>query len=947
MYDDVDEEGNNEWDDVPDRRDDGMDVEEGHRNYESAVVLHEDKKYYPDANEIYPDAETLVMDEDTQPLSEPIIKPIKTKSFSVLEKDVPSTSYSTEYLAALMDNPMLIRNLAVVGNLHHGKTTFLDMLIESTHDKAWDPAVHVRYTDTRIDEQARGMSIKSTPVSLVLPSISGKSYLVNIIDTPGHTDFIGEVTAALRAADAAVLIVDAVEGVMLQTEIQIDAIARSGLPVIVVINKVDRLIIELKIPPADAYYKLVNVLHEVNSKLASAGSQFRASPIKGNVVFASAAHGWCFNLESFAQLYASTHGVNMDTKAFGQRLWGDSYFNASTRRFSKKGNQDGSSSRRSFVEFCLEPIYKLYSAVVGEELDDLRKTLKSLKITLSQEQLYAKSTVLLKLVMRQFFGSTSGFVNSAVDHAPSPIDGAALKVSASYTGDTSSAVARSMLKCDPNGPLMVNIVKLYSTPDAEGFIAFGRVMSGTLRASSAVRVLGESYTVDDEEDMSTAEVTSVSVGEGRYRIHVTRVPAGNWVMVEGIDSTIIKTATVTDLNAEDTAIFAPLQHGTTATVKLAVEPLNPSELPKMLEGLRKISKSYPMVSTKVEESGEHIIIGMGEMGLDCVMHDLRRMYSEVEVKVADPVVAFAETVVETSSLKCFAETPNKKNKLTMIAEPLDKGLAEDIESGGIDLSWEKKKVTHFFQNKYDWDILAARSVWAFGPDGVGPNVLLDDTLPGEVDKKLLGSVRESIVQGFSWGCREGPLCEEPIRNVKFKILDASIADMPIARGGGQIIPTARRVAYSAFLMASPRLMEPMYRVEVQAPADAVAAVYNIIQRRRGHVIQDVPKPGSPFFIVKGFIPAIDSFGFETDVRVHSQGLAFVQKVFDHWAIVPGDPLDKSITLRPLEPSPPPHLARDFMVKTRRRKGLSEDVSISKFFDDPMLLELAKADAGFL
>ena len=102
----------------------------------------------------------------------------------------------------------------------------------------------------------------------------------------------------------------------------------------------------------------------------------------------------------------------------------------------------------------------------------------------------------------------------------------------------------------------------------------------------------------------------------------------------------------------------------------------------------------------------------------------------------------------------------------------------------------------------------------------------------QVDKSLLGSVKDSIVQGFQWGTREGPLCDEPIRNVKFKILDAVIANEPIHRGGGQIIPTARRVAYSAFLMATPRLMEPYYYVEVQAPADCVSAVYTVLARRR-------------------------------------------------------------------------------------------------------------------
>lgn len=138
----------------------------------------------------------------------------------------------------------------------------------------------------------------------------------------------------------------------------------------------------------------------------------------------------------------------------------------------------------------------------------------------------------------------------------------------------------------------------------------------------------------------------------------------------------------------------------------------------------------------------------------------------------------------------------------MIAEPLEKGLAEDIENEVVQITWNRKKLGEFFQTKYDWDLLAARSIWAFGPDATGPNILVDDTLPSEVDKALLGSVKDSIVQGFQWGTREGPLCDELIRNVKFKILDAVVAQEPLHRGGGQIIPTARRVVYSAFLMVS-------------------------------------------------------------------------------------------------------------------------------------------------
>lgn len=137
----------------------------------------------------------------------------------------------------------------------------------------------------------------------------------------------------------------------------------------------------------------------------------------------------------------------------------------------------------------------------------------------------------------------------------------------------------------------------------------------------------------------------------------------------------------------------------------------------------------------------------------------------------------------------------------MISEPLEKGLAEDIENEVVNISWNRKQLGEFFQTKYEWDLLAARSIWAFGPDLTGPNILVDDTLPSEVDKQLLGTVKESLIQGFQWASREGPLCDEPMRNVKFKMLDATIAPEALYRGGGQIIPTSRRCAYSAFLVS--------------------------------------------------------------------------------------------------------------------------------------------------
>jgi U5 small nuclear ribonucleoprotein component len=624
--------------DEEDEEEEGRDNMELSENQETAIVLHEDKKFYPEADEVYPNAETLVMEEDSQPLEEPIIASVKVKTFSQAEKDVPKTTYAPEFMAGLMKTPQLVRNIAVLGHLHHGKTLFVDMLIEQTHDEAWDPAKERRYCDTRHDEQQRNISIKSTPTSLVLPSSKGKSYLVNLIDCPGHVNFSDEATAGLRVSDGVVIVVDAIEGVLSNTERLLKHAVQEQCAITVVINKVDRLILELKLPPGDAYFKLQHTIEEVNTVLQSCAAYGheaqKVSPELGNVCFASSHHGWSFTLESFSKVYCDYAGTGIQPEDFAMRLWGDLYFNEETRGFARRPPQSG--AVRSFVHFILEPLYKIYSQVLGTEAKGLSRTLREIGVRLRREQLHLDSKPLLKLVLSQFFGHATGFVDMITRNVPSPVEAAEAKVRLTYTGpsDGSHPAAASMNACDPDGLLMINIVKLYSSTDGEKFYAFGRVLSGTVRAGDEVKVLGEAYSTDDDEDMSVRVVTSVSVGQARYRVDVGAIPAGNWVMLEGVDVSITKTATITCTRGnEDAAIFRPLQFNTTAVVKLAVEPLKPSELPKMLEGLRKINKTYPLAVTKVEESGEHVILGTGELYLDSIMHDLRRMYSEIEIKV--------------------------------------------------------------------------------------------------------------------------------------------------------------------------------------------------------------------------------------------------------------------------------------------------------------------------
>ena len=279
-----------------------------------------------------------------------------------------------------------------------------------------------------------------------------------------------------------------------------------------------------------------------------------------------------------------------------------------------------------------------------------------------------------------------------------------------------------------------------------------------MKVGDSVRVLGESFTLDDDEDSSVRTISRIWVHQARYRVELNAVSAGNLALFEGIDAPIVKTATVTTAPASvPVCIFRPLQFDTVSTMKVAIEPINPSELPRMLEALRKVDKSYPLVSTRVEESGEHVVLGTGELYLDSVLYDLRNVYGGgLEVRVSDPVVRFAETVHDVSSAECRAATANTANSIVMIAEPLETGIADEIERGTLrmvaattaggtagmpgrssgplvleDASRQR------LETVYGWDVLQSRSIWAFGPDEQGANILVDETLPAEVRASAL------------------------------------------------------------------------------------------------------------------------------------------------------------------------------------------------------------------
>jgi elongation factor 2 len=237
------------------------------------------------------------------------------------------------------------------------------------------------------------------------------------------------------------------------------------------------------------------------------------------------------------------------------------------------------------------------------------------------------------------------------------------------------------------------------------------------------------------------------------------------------------------------------------------------------------------------------------------------------------------------------------------------GLPEDIDNGEITPRQDFKIRGRYLVDKYDWDATESRKIWCFGPEGTGANLLIDCTK----GVQYLNEIKDSVVAGFQWATKEGPLCEENVRGVRFNIHDVTLHADAIHRGGGQIIPTARRVLYACMLTASPRILEPIYLVEIQCPEAAVGGIYGVLNRRRGHVFEEGKVAGTPMFMVKAYLPVNESFGFTADLRSNTGGQAFPQCVFDHWNILPGDPNDAS--------SKPGQVVTD----TRKRKGLSEGI----------------------
>ena len=312
----------------------------------------------------------------------------------------------------MLPAPDSTRLVTIIAHVDHGKTTLADNLIESNGIISERLAGTLRYLDSDAEEQRRGITMRASAIGLkhtyYPPKISqnknGKSgdipavrrdMVIHLIDSPGHVDFSAEVTSSLLLCDSAILVVDAVEGLCARTHSLVREAYLHQLVPVLVINKVDRLCMEMGLDPTEAYVRIRELIESMNAVCASMMNSAEAEasddnndtehknnngapeggmkneennvwnfdPIKGNVVFASALHGWGFTIPTLARSLFKSKTVPMKPPLLRQYLFGDFKYNSETGKVLIWKQGGNSTDEPMFAEYALAPLWEMYEGV--------------------------------------------------------------------------------------------------------------------------------------------------------------------------------------------------------------------------------------------------------------------------------------------------------------------------------------------------------------------------------------------------------------------------------------------------------------------------------------------------------------------------------------------------------------------------------------------------------
>jgi len=715
-----------------------------------------------------------------------------------------------------------------------------------------------------------------------------RDFLINLIDSPGHVDFSSEVTAALRVTDGALVVVDCVEGVCVQTETVLrQAIAERIKPVLFV-NKLDRVFLELMMEPEDCFQMFARSIESVNVVIATYLDEHlgdvQVYPEHGTVGFGSGLQSWGFTLTKFAKIYAAKYGVKQDVLM--TKLWGNNFWNHQAGKFtSKQFGTDGTRYTRVFCQFILDPIIKISNAVINNKMDVVNEMVDKLAIPIKRtdlENLTGKP--LLKTLMRLWLPASESLLEMIVNHLPSPAIAQAYRYDILYSGPADDESALAIKTCNAQGPLMMYVSKMVPTSEKGRFFAFGRVFSGCIATGQTVRIYGNEFVVGGKKDLYVKKIQRTVLMMGRFIEQLTDCPAGNIVGLVGVDQYLIKSGTIT--TCDEAHPFVTMKYSVSPVVRVAVEITNQADRLKLINGLKQLSKSDPLVVCTTTPTGENIIAGAGELHLEICIKDLRDDFMKgAPIKVTEPVVSFCETITKQTDMVCVSKSPNKHNRLSCLAEPMTPELVKAINDGDVNMEMDVKKRCRYLIDNHSWGMDEARKIWTFGcpPDSLA-NVLVDNTK----GVQFMNEIKDSCVGAFLQVTQCGIYCEEILSGFHMKIEDVTMHADAIHRGAGQIMQPMKRVLYACQIKSGPGLLEPVYICDITVPTNAVSGVYQTLNARRGVVECTEERPGTPLCKVKAFLPVLESFGFTNALRANTSGQAFPQLIFSHWQLLNGD-----------------------------------------------------------
>jgi len=1022
----------------------------------------------------------------------------------------------TNKLAKLQHSVLNIRNICILAHVDHGKTSLADSLVATNGVISSRLAGKLRYMDSRKDEQERGITMKSSAIALFYLE-DGREYLVNLMDSPGHVDFSSEVSTAVRLCDGAILVVDVVEGVQPQTKVVLRQAWDEGIKPVLVLNKVDRLIGEMRQDPLAAYHHMVQVLEQVNALVAEMFTQevleksnknsnckkdveigvndvfdwsdgledaddsnLYFSPELGNVVFCSAVDGWAFSLNTFAKIYSKKLGFSENV--LQRTLWGDFYINMKAKKiFSGAGAK---AKKPLFVSLVLENIWAVYDTVmVRKDKEMLQKMVTSLSLTIPPRDLRSTDPrQQLSAIFSAWLPLASAVLSMVANKLPSPSDlgeDRAEKLLCSKTKRFTSlpadtqALKHHFVSCSASGPTIIFISKMFPMAKSqlpehkakpltveelaqrreiararhaekvlgEGiaqnssdqvvqmtseqveqltirenvktnennesditFIAFARVYSGCVEAGQDVWVIGPKYDPSITAELLNAgevpensHVTKATLGNlymllGRDLEQVEKVPAGNVLGIAGLSSSVLKSATLS--STPWCSPFVPVIQSSVPILRVAVEPVLSSDLPKLEAGLQLLNQADAHVEVLVSEAGEHLLVTAGEVHLQRCLADLTKEYAGCEVTVSEPRVPFRETIVKPPETDMVneaiqeedmekddlieMETPNKQCLIKIRAVPLPSQAAKlleeqsdllkamDRQKGQLTSSTlgEVDKLRNDLSKLLDEEeklLGMGKRIWSLGPKRCGSNLLINSTdfvcsevWPGGIVTRDTSDNRtdmeSSLIQGFQLATQAGPLCEEQMMGVAFVVENWEVKEATESEGGwgplsGQIVSTVKDCCRKAFLAKPVRLMTAMYACSIAVKAEVLGKMFNVLNRRRGQVVKEDLIEGSSTFTVTAHIPVIESMNFGTELRKQTSGMAMPQLVFSHWEVVDVDPHWVPQTEEELlhfgDKADSENPALRYMNDIRKRKGLKIDEKLVEFAEKQRTLTKSK------